>query len=179
MASFVESRDRRVFERLFKRYRGPMVAYAGRYVKSPAHAEELAQEIFVRVYKTKTYTPDATFKTWLYRVATNVCLNEVRRHEHKQQFSPIHDEHTPEPTAPASASPQAQLEGRDLSTALGAALSALPSKQRAAFIMVRVEGMRHDEVAEALDSSVSAVKSLVHRALSALRKHADEVVRHD
>ena len=84
MARFVSTRDRGMFEALFAKHRRSMVAYAGRYVRNPARAEELAQEIFVKVYTTKSYSPDAPFKTWLYRVATNVCLNELRRPASRQ-----------------------------------------------------------------------------------------------
>lgn len=177
MARFVQTRDRRMFEQLFSTHRRAMVAYAGRYVRNPARAEELAQEIFLRVYTTKSYTPTATFKTWLYRVATNVCLNELRKSEHKQQIESMDD--TAEDgyaktqlAAPPSASPEAQAHGNLLASQLEAALMALPDNQRAAFLMARHEGLSHEEIAEALSTSVSAVKSLVHRALETLRDRA-------
>ena len=169
MARFVQTRDRRVFEQLFSRHRRAMVAYAGRYVRNPARAEELAQEVFLRVYT-------AAFKTWLYRVATNVCLNELRKAEHKQKIESMDqtpDDGAPrELAAPTGASPEAQAHGRALAGQLEAALRGLPEKQRAAFLMARHQGLSHDEIAETLSTSVSAVKSLVHRALETLRKEA-------
>lgn len=181
MARFVSTRDRRVFEALFAKHRRSMVAYAGRYVRSPARAEELAQEIFVRVYTTKSYTPDAPFKTWLYRVATNVCLNEVRRPGYKHKVAsldatPEEGGGVPEPSAPAHASPEAQVATEQLARKLEEVLARLPEKQRAAFIMTRHEGMSLEEIAAALDTSVSAVKSLVHRALETLRKEASALL---
>lgn len=175
MASFVLTRDRKMFGALFQKYRRAMVAYAGRYVRDPARAEELAQEVFVRVYKTKAYQADASFKTWLYKVATNVCLNEVRRPEHRQAFESIDagaagDEPKAELPAPSDASPEARLSEQELARRLERVLAGLPEKQRAAFLMVRHEAMTHEEIAQALDTSVSAVKSLVHRALEALRR---------
>lgn len=174
MAAFVDSRDRRIFEVLYQRHRAPIVAYATRYTRDRARAEELAQEIFVRVYKTKTYQPDASFKTWLYKVATNVCLNEVRRPEHRQAFQSIdvdrEDGGAPELAAREDGSPEVQLSGAQVAARLEHVLAELPEKQRAAFLMVRHEAMSHEEIAAALSTSVSAVKSLVHRALEALRK---------
>lgn len=174
MASFVASRDRRVFEVLFQRHRSAIVGYASRYTRDRARAEELAQEVFVRVYTTKSYVPDASFKTWLFKVATNVCLNEVRRPEHRQAFQsidvPREDGGAPTLAARDDGSPEAQLSNAQVAARLDAVLAGLPDKQRAAFIMVRHEAMSHEEIAATLSTSVSAVKSLVHRALEALRK---------
>ncbi|MBI2378710.1 MAG: sigma-70 family RNA polymerase sigma factor [Deltaproteobacteria bacterium] len=171
MAEFVRTRDRRMFERIFQSYRRAMVAYAGRYVRDPQRAEELAQEVFVRVYTTKRYEPEASFKTWIYRVATNVCLNELRKPETRRTVRGIDDKIAAEP-APSSARPDVALEGKRLGAHLDATLKRLPEKQRAAFLLVRMEGMTHDEVAKTLETSVQSVKSLVHRALETLRREA-------
>jgi len=183
MASFVESRDRRIFQVLYQRYRAPIVAYAGRYTRDRARAEEIAQEVFVRVYTAKSYQADASFKSWLYTVATNVCLNEVRRPEHRQRFesldAPRDEGKGPVLAAREDASPEAQMAHQQVAARLEATLAALPEKQRAAFLMVRHEAMTHEEIAKSLKTSVSAVKSLVHRALETLRKElrtiADEM----
>ena len=121
MAQFVASRDRKMFEQLFSRHRRAMVAYAGRYVRNQARAEELAQEVFLRVYRTKNYEPTATFKTWLYRVATNVCLNELCKQEHKQVIESMDQQseegRAKEIQAPDAASPEAQHRGKQLAEA--------------------------------------------------------------
>jgi RNA polymerase sigma-70 factor (ECF subfamily) len=182
MARFVQTRDRGMFERLFQRHRRSMVAYAGRYVRNAARAEELAQEIFVRVYTTKAYTPTASFKTWLYRVATNVCLNELRRPENKQMIESIDAEgrdgelRSSDLSDPSSSSPETQLAERQLALRLESVLARLPEKQRAAFIMARHENMSHDQIADALSTSIPAVKSLIHRALESLRKEAQALL---
>jgi RNA polymerase sigma-70 factor (ECF subfamily) len=167
MARFVATRERSVFEGLFRRHRDRMVAYAGRYVRERAKAEELAQEIFVKVYTTKSYEAQGSFTSWLYRVATNVCLNELRRPEHRQRFTAYEEQagHT---------TPESVLIERELSERLERALAQLPDKQRAAFIMARMDGLRHDEIAAALSTTVPAVKSLIHRALVSLRDAATQ-----
>lgn len=182
MAAFVRTRDRKMFDALFQRYRSAIVAHAARYVKDRARAEELAQEIFVRVYTTKSYEANAKFKTWLYRVATNVCLNELRRPEHKEKLAALDGV---EDTNSVSASvlisrpinPEEQLSSAELAKRVERALDALPANQRAAFLMARHDNMSHEEIAEALSTSVSAVKSLIHRALESLRKEVNQVLR--
>jgi RNA polymerase sigma-70 factor (ECF subfamily) len=171
MAEFVQTRSRALFDRLYQRYRNRMVAYAMRYVRDLSRAEELAQDVFVRVYRTKSYSPDAPFRAWLYRVATNLCLNEVR----KQEYGVT--KHTWEPGTAVGAGaedPEDHLLGSELSERLTRRLQALPSKQRAAFVMARFEGLSHEQIARALDTSVSATKSLIHRALEALRAEVRE-----
>lgn len=169
MARFVRTRDRRLFEELFRRYRVRMVAYAGRYVRSRSQAEELAQEVFVRVYTSKHYEPEATFKTWLYRVATNICLNELRKPEHRHRVEAMTADTLPSSAAQLALSPEGQVHGRQTSMRLEAVLQALPPNQRAAFTMARLEGLSHAEIGEALTLSIPAVKSAIHRALEALR----------
>lgn len=171
MAQFVASRDRQLFDRLFQRYRRPMVTYAQRFVRHPARAEELAQEVFVRVYTTKRYAPNTRFKTWLYTVATNVCLNEVRRFEHRVEFSSLdHATHGPDLRDSSAATPESHAQAHELGRQIERALAALPDNQRTALELVRQEGLSHDEVADVLSVSVPAVKSLVHRALETLRR---------
>ena len=114
MARFVKTRDRKVFEELYQRHRNAIVAYSGRYMRNGARAEEMAQEVFVRVYRTKRYEPNARFKTWLYRVATNVCLNEVRKLEHQQRIDSL-DEDVSRPTEIATGDgldPESHLRGQ-------------------------------------------------------------------
>lgn len=163
MAEFVRTRDRVLFERLFDRYRRRMVTYAYKFVRRRDRAEELAQDVFIRVYTCKTYRPDAPFRAWLYQVATRVCLNEVRRREYSVKLEALDRE-------PAdSVGPDGALEGAQLSQRLMQRLAELPEKQRAAFVMCRFEGLSHEEISKALEVSNSSTKSLIHRALEALR----------
>ena len=184
MVSFVRTRDRKMFERLFEKYRRAIVAHAARYVRDRARAEELAQEIFVRVYTTKTYEANAKFKTWLYRVATNVCLNELRRPENREKLESLNGmEESKNVSASVliqkPVSPEEVAASGELAKRLDRALDALPSNQRAAFLMARHDNLSHEEIAEALSTSVSAVKSLIHRALEALRKEVNTVLSGD
>ena len=160
--------DRAAFRTLYQRYARAMVGYCHRYVKDAARAEELAQDVFLKVHASAArWTPSARFKTWLYRVATNHCLNELRRAEHQaRQDGPLDEEGSPDLDALASRgpSPHQELEAGRLEAALRRVLASLPESQRAAFVLCRLEGLSYEEIAGALETSVAAVKSLIHRA---------------
>src|SRR5688572_24033017 len=167
MERFVRTRDRRMFEVLFQKYKRPLLAHVMRFARDQARAEELTQDVFIRVYTTKKYEASGSLKTWLYRVATNVCLNELRKAENKAD----HEVMEAEP-ASSEATPDEALAGRELAKTLQDALARLPANQRAALLMARQDGMTHEEIATALETSVAAVKSLIHRALETLRREA-------
>lgn len=169
--------DNRAFDTLFRKYIGQLVGFIQGFVGSRARAEELVQDVFVQVYRNRrTYEPRARFATWLYRIATNSCLTEVRRSEYKTtvRASAQSDEDGPE-LDPAGMVDDSARSGEDECMAreevaeIQLALAALPAQQRAALLLARVEGMPYDEVATSLGCSVSAVKSLIHRATVALR----------
>ncbi len=170
--------DKRAFSALFDRHQASVVRFCGRFVGSAARAEELAQDVFVKLYKSASrYSPTATFKTFLYRVATNHCLNELRRfderraQEAKEMTQEQHDaalEHEG-----TSEGPDLSLEGRELEAAVNAAMEQLSARERAAFAMCRFEGMAYRDIAAAMESTESAVKSLIHRATVTVMKHVE------
>jgi RNA polymerase sigma-70 factor (ECF subfamily) len=161
--------DKRAFATIFDRYQSSIVRFAFRFVADHAKAEELAQEIFIKLYRSaSSYRPSAKLKTYLFRIATNHCLNEVRRHE-QRIFRPIISEDAGgeedrEPTAPASDRPDEVVAGKQLESAVQRALEQMSDRERAAFVMCRFEGMPYREIAEVLSATEAAVKSLIHRA---------------
>ena len=174
--------DEEAFRELFEKYSRAIVNFAYHFVGSRPRAEELAQDVFLQIYRAAVrYEPQAKFTTWLYRIATNACLNEVRRPEHRFRMRPL--EHQPEDSSKraeiAFADPQAvrgesALAGRELEAKIRETLADLPGNQRAALVLSRVDGMSYREVAEALECSESAVKSLVFRATATMRKQLAE-----
>ena len=164
------------FGTLFDRHRASVQRFAQRFVHQPARAEELAQDIFVKLFRhARAYRPTARFKTFLFRVATNHCLNELRRGEHREApLDPLPGGAGPaEPAAPAAESPEAHVAGRQLERAVGEALAGLSARERAAFTLARLEGMAYRDVAEALGASEPAVKSLIHRATLAVARRVE------
>jgi RNA polymerase sigma-70 factor (ECF subfamily) len=158
--------DAAAFRTLFERHARAMVAFCFHYVRDPARAEELAQDVFVKLYRAADrYQPSARFRTFLYRIAANHCLNELRRGEYAARAAQGQDPPAdPDALAAGTAGPDADLEGNKLEASVKALLDRLPEKQRAAFVLCRFEGLSYEEIAEVLETSVSAVKSLVHRA---------------
>ncbi|MBL8954419.1 MAG: RNA polymerase sigma factor [Myxococcaceae bacterium] len=162
--------DESAFATLFDRHQQSIVRFAYRYVGSRARAEELAQDIFVKLFKNaKSYRPDAKFKTFMFRVATNHCLNELRRpfqHAETAMSEPPDTQEAPE-------RPDAALDGVRLEQAVHAALGGMSERERAAFCMCRFEGLPYRDIAEALDASEAAVKSLIHRATLQVMKQVE------
>lgn len=168
----VAAGDKRAFATLFDRHQNSIVRFAYRYVGSQAKAEELAQDIFVKLYKNaKSYRPDAKFKTFMFRVATNHCLNEVRRPFHKSEAGVADVPDTQE----SPERPDAALEGKALEKAVHLALDGMSERERAAFCMCRFEGLPYKEIAAALDASEAAVKSLIHRATLQVMKQVEQL----
>ncbi|MEO6025280.1 MAG: sigma-70 family RNA polymerase sigma factor [Candidatus Binatia bacterium] len=178
----VRDGDADAFRELFEKHSRAIVNFAYHFVGSRHRAEEIAQDVFLQIYRAAPrYEPTAKFTTWLYRIATNACLNEVRRPEHRHpkrslEYQPD-DEHKRAEIAyadPTAIPGDSALAGRQLGAKINAVLEDLPPNQRAALLMSRVDGMSYLEVAEALDTTESAVKSLVFRATATMRKELTE-----
>jgi RNA polymerase sigma-70 factor, ECF subfamily len=159
--------DEGAFRTLFERHARAMFGFCHHFVRDAARAEELAQDVFVNLYRARgRYRASARFKTFLYRVASNHCLNELRRSEHASRQAAGPDEPSPDLDSFPSdaASPEEVAHGKALEDAVRELLTRLPDKQRAALVLCRFEGLSYEEIAQVLETTVPAVKSLVHRA---------------
>ena len=155
--------DRGAFETLFHRYMPRLVSFLGRMVPERARAEELAQEVFVRVYQARDrYEPTALFSTWVFGIASNLALNELarahRRREHPWEEPIAARVADPEPRADES------LVAKRTAAQLEAGLQRLPDRQRAALLLRVEEELGYGAISEALGVSTASVKSLIHRA---------------
>jgi RNA polymerase sigma-70 factor (ECF subfamily) len=165
--------DDSAFEPLFERWGRPLLHYLQRMTNDAATAEELVQEAFLRVHRARDrYKPDAKFSTWLYRIGTNLALNELRRPRRARPHASTDDD-SDEARAPlqlVTDEPAAdvQLEVRRRASRVEAVLGEIPERQRMAIWLSAVEGMSYAEVAVALETSEKSVKSLIHRARVAL-----------
>jgi RNA polymerase sigma-70 factor (ECF subfamily) len=160
--------DLRAFDELFERWSGRLLRYLDRILRDTAAAEELVQEVFLRVHRARErYQPDARFSTWLYRIATNLALNELRRPRRRDPHESVDDEAGPV-LAAATPAPDDVAHARRVGEDVEGALAELPERQRAALWLAAVDGLSYAEVAEALEVSEKAVKALVHRARSGL-----------
>lgn len=157
--------DEAAFDQLFHRWGAPLLRYMERMVGDAATAEELVQEAFFRVHKAKErYEPKARFSTWLYRIATNLALNELKRPRRRHR----HDEEENSVLAFEGPSSESQLDTLQLGTAVESALEKLPERQRIALWLSAAEGHSYAEVASILETTEKSVKALVHRGRAAL-----------
>jgi RNA polymerase sigma-70 factor (ECF subfamily) len=168
------------FDQLFSRHTRAIINFAYRFVRERQTAEELAQDIFLRVYESASrYRVEAKFTTWLYRIATNVCLNEIRKSHLRAGRLPL--EAIARGPLPACAlgcgsSPEKLLEREAISRAIREALNRIPEKQRIAFVLNKYQEFSYAEVAEIMGISEKAVKSLIHRAREALTERLKPIL---
>jgi RNA polymerase sigma-70 factor (ECF subfamily) len=173
----VKEGDETSFELLLGRYRTPLCHFLSRMVRDPALAEDLAQEVFFRVYRARReYEPSAKFTTWLFRIATNLALNALRDGRPLQQTVSFDapqrsDEGSSLALDVPDRAPLAEQElvERDRVALIRRAIHALPEKQRAAVLLHKYHEMEYEEIARILNCSVSALKSLLFRAYETLR----------
>src|SRR5271170_65292 len=171
----VKAGDEASFDFLLQKYRSPLVNFLNRMVRDRTTAEDLAQEVFLRVYRArKQYTPSAKFTTWLFRIATNVALNSVRDNRHDKLAvsldAPLDDEDSAPRELPArDLRIDEHMIERDRTEFIQRAIASLPEKQRAAVLLHKYEEMDYGEIARILDCSESALKSLLFRAYETLR----------
>ena len=179
----VKAGDQPAFEYLVQKYRRPMVSFMYRMARNSAVAEDLAQEVFLRVYRSReTYEASAKFSTWLYRIATNLAVNHARdtRHERPEvQVSldePDDDTGTTLELPDASLNAEQQMVRRERMLAIRRKVEALPEQQRLAVIMHKYQQMDYKQIADVLKKSESATKSLLFRAYETLREQLKEFI---
>jgi len=169
----VREGDETSFSLLLNRHRGPVVHFLYRMVQNQAVSEELAQEVFLRVYRSReSYEPTAKFTTWLFRIATHLALNSIRDRKNEKGQESLDEEvseglerQVPDrnPTVEQSMLQHARM------AEVRKAIDALPAKQRAAVLMHKYQELEYAQIAKALGCSDSAVKSLLFRAYETLR----------
>ncbi|HEY1253158.1 MAG TPA: sigma-70 family RNA polymerase sigma factor [Terracidiphilus sp.] len=175
--------DEAAFSYLAEKYHRPIIHFLFRMVRNQAIAEELAQEVFLRVYRSRaSYRAEAKFSTWLYRIATNLAVNHARDTKNERAGQNVYldspDEETGTTPDVADGGPSAEqsLLRQERMKAIRAHVMALPERQRMAVLMHKYQGLDYREIGEVLKLSESAVKSLLFRAYQALRETLKEFV---
>jgi RNA polymerase sigma-70 factor (ECF subfamily) len=168
----VRDGDQASFGLLLERHRSPVIHFVYRMVQNQAVAEELAQEAFLRVYKSRlSYEPTAKFTTWLFRIASHLALNWIRdgRNEKRQASLDESPDGTARQVPDRGRTAEQELVYQAKLREVRQAIEALPSKQKAAVMMHKYEEMGYAQIADVLRCSESAVKSLLFRAYESLR----------
>ena len=164
--------DTSAFEKVIERHQALVAGTAARMLGSNSDVEDIAQQVFIRVWKSaRRYVPRAKFTTWLLKITRNLVFNELRRAKRRAQVPlqsdpgaeeiPLKDETNP--------APDASLLEEELQRAIEEAIMQLPESQRMALVLRRYEQLSYEEISEVLDLSVPAVKSVLFRARTELR----------
>ncbi len=169
----VRDGDGASFAILLEKHRLPVIHFLYRMVQNQGVAEELAQEVFLRVYRSReSYEPTAKFTTWLFRIATHLALNSLRDGKHRRLEERLDDDSGDAPARQVS-DQRPSVEQRMVYQArleeIRRAVATLPEKQRAAVLMHKYEEMEYSQIAKVLNCSESAIKSLLFRAYETLR----------
>jgi len=179
----VKAGDDSAFEYLVQKYRRPMVGFMYRMVHNPAAAEDLAQEVFLRIYRSREgYEPSAKFTTWLYRIATNLAVNHARDTRHERPENQVSIDEPDEDTgltvdiADGTLTAEESILRRERMAAIRQKVHALPERQKMAVIMHKYQQMDYKQIAEVLKLSESATKSLLFRAYETLRVQLKDFV---
>jgi RNA polymerase sigma-70 factor (ECF subfamily) len=179
----VAADDASAFNYLVEKHHRAVIHFLFRMVRNEAVAEELAQEVFLRVYRARdSYRAEAKFTTWLYRIATNLAVNHARDTKHERSAQTVYlDEPDPETgTTPDVADDTPSVEQdilrRERMKAIRSHVEALPERQRMAVLMHKYQGMDYRQIGEVLKLSESATKSLLFRAYQTLREKLKEFV---
>ena len=172
----VKHGDTRAFTALVERYRQPVMNFVLRTLQDETEAEDLAQNVFVQVYKAAPrHKETAKVSTWIFTIARNLCLNEIRRRSRHPAESLDHateerESHTPLQVADrATPGPTDLLLRRELEQKVEAAIAGLPENQRTALLLCREEELSYEDIAAVIGCSVSATKSLIHRGRETLK----------
>ncbi|MGD8375974.1 MAG: RNA polymerase sigma factor [Acidobacteriota bacterium] len=168
MARF-QAGDRESFALLAGRYATPLYALASRYLGRREDAEEIRQEALMKAFaQARRFRPDGRFRSWIYRIALNLC-HDRRRRSRRLRWSSLEDE-----AEPAAAPTEDLVQRREESARVRAALEQLPEEQRSVLVLKEYEGLKFREIAEVLECPESTVKSRLYRGLTALRSRLDE-----
>ncbi|MGA2370392.1 MAG: RNA polymerase sigma factor [Candidatus Korobacteraceae bacterium] len=173
----VTAGDDSAFDYLVEKYRRPMISFMYRMTHNQAVAEELAQEVFLRVYRSRqSYAASAKFTTWLYRIATNLAVNHARDTKHERPENTVNIDEPDADTgmtvdvADSGLNAEQIILRRERLAAIRRQVEALPERQRMAVLMHKYQSMDYKEIAAVLKLSESATKSLLFRAYETLRE---------
>jgi RNA polymerase sigma-70 factor (ECF subfamily) len=179
----VKAGDQSAFNYLVQKYRRPLISFMYRMARNAAAAEDLAQEVFLRVYRSReTYEASAKFTTWLYRIATNLAVNHARDTRHERPEVTVSLDEPDEESGTTLELPDEGLTAeqamvrRERLLAIRSKVEALPEQQRLAVIMHKYQQMDYKQIAEVLKKSESATKSLLFRAYETLREQLKEFI---
>jgi RNA polymerase sigma-70 factor (ECF subfamily) len=180
----VKRGDTEAFQLLVEAHQYRVVGTIAKMLGDEMDAEDLAQQVFIRVWKSAPrYEPTAKFTTWLFKITRNLVFNELRRrrrHGTQSLDAEGDDDHLPLQAADTSSkAPDTAMLDAEMQTAIQAAIDQLPEMQRMAIVLRRYDEFSYEEIAEILSLSVPAVKSVLFRARTELREKLRQYLNED
>src|SRR5580692_1071300 len=180
----VKRGDRGAFAELVEKYKQPLLNFISRTVRDETEAQDLAQNVFLQVYKSRQrYERTAKFSTWLFTIARNLCLNEIRRRSRHpaDSLEGAQQETDDQPARQfedvKTHLPTENLLHGELEQKIEQALAELPEQQRTAIVLCRRDDLSYEEIAEIIGCSLSATKSLIHRGRETLKQQLKPYLR--
>lgn len=171
----IQAGNEEAFRELFEKYRNRVFNTCNSIVHNPSDADDLVQEVFIEIYRSSgKFRGESRISTWIYRIAINKGLNHMRQVNRRKWYQSIENLASlnlrQTPAASAIRQPDTELEDKQQAQRLHSAIDDLPENQRTAFLLSKYEDLSYLEIAEVMNTSLSAVESLIHRAKSNLQK---------
>ena len=169
----VKEGDKDAFRRIVEKYHPSILNLCFRYVENQEDAEEVAQDVFINLYKaTASYEPKAKLSTYLYRIGVNLSLNRIRDRDRKRfiSFEFLRKDEAKASLSSEHRSPDCLLENKEKQQTIRRIVDSLPPNQKTAVILKRFHGLSYREIADVMQCSVSAVEARLHRAKQNLKK---------
>jgi len=171
-------KDLAAFEKLVTRYQGKIISYAARMLSDQDEAEDVAQEVFVKAYRSlESFRGASSFSTWLYRIATNLCIDRVRKRKRSPQQAYSLDEPLDKEDDAGgrdlpdlSMEPTKNVEREELRKQVRSTVAEMPDKLRSVLVMCDIQGMAYEDIAKVLDCPIGTVKSRLFHARADLAR---------
>jgi RNA polymerase sigma-70 factor (ECF subfamily) len=173
--------DKKAFDLLVKTYRQQIINTCYKFLLEKADAEDVSQEVFVEIYYSlKNYRGDSKLSTWIYRIAVTRSLDEIKKRNRKKRITALgkmlHLDEIAQWIGGGSR-PDKLMEAKDQWNEISAALNALPENQRVAFTLSKIDGYSNTEIAEIMNTTNSAVESLIHRAKKKVNEELSKILK--
>jgi len=164
----VKQGDESAFREIVEQFQDDVIGLCYRYLGNQVDAEEVAQEVFIRLYQSRdSYEPKGKLSTFLYRITVNQSLNTIRNKKRRKWF--LLDQAQSNPSLSDPDDPESALESREQEAAIRKVVDTLPKNQRTTLILRRYQELTYEEIAEVMGYSVSAVEARLYRARQTLR----------
>jgi len=165
--------DDSAFNQIMGKYKGIVIGITRRYFNDRSRAEDIAQEVFLRIYLSKNkYKPKSKLSTWIYRITANLCLNDIRSRKREEGNLDLINDNTSSTDRELDIIDKLEIE--ELNETVRSALLSLPERQRLAVILSKYDGLSYQEISKILNCSISAVDSILQRAKQTLKKQLNK-----